>query len=89
MTLPAFLFGFLLSTLYGVLFHLWRGGNAWRLILYIILGWLGFWVGNAIGDQLKINLFDIGPLHVGVDTFSSLVFLFIGYWLSLVEVRKK
>jgi hypothetical protein len=89
MTLPAFIFGFLLSTLYGVLFHLWRGGNLWRLILYIILSWFGFWFGNALGGQLNITIFDIGPLHVGIATFSSIVFLSLGYWLSLVEVRKK
>jgi hypothetical protein len=89
MTLPGFLFGFLLSSLYGVFFHIWRGGNLWRLTLYIILSWAGFWLGNMVGAQLNLNFLDIGSLHVGIATISSLVFLLIGHWLSLVEVRKK
>ena len=36
MTIPAVLFGVLISTLYGAAFHLWRGGNLSKLSLYII-----------------------------------------------------
>jgi hypothetical protein len=39
MTIPSLLFAILISTFYGVAFHVWRGGSAGRLILYVILGW--------------------------------------------------
>ena len=50
MTIPAVLFGIFLSTLYGALFHFWRGGDTKRLILYIALSWVGFWLGHFIGQ---------------------------------------
>jgi len=89
MTLPALLFGILISTIYGVVFHLFRGGGAGRLILYVILAWVGFWAGQLIADQIGINLINIGPLHMGIATLGSWLFLGIGYWLSLVEIKDK
>jgi hypothetical protein len=88
MTLPSLLFGIITSTLYGALFHLWRGGSAGRLVLYILLAWAGFWVGHTIAIQLKWTFASIGPLRFGMATIGSLLFLGIGYWLSLVEVDR-
>lgn len=89
MTYPAIIFGICLSTLYGVLFHLWRGGGLIRLLLYIVLSWVGFWIGHSIANQYQLNFIQIGPLNIGLATLSSWVCLMLGYWLSLVEVRTK
>jgi hypothetical protein len=87
MTLPALLFGVLISTLYGAAFHLFRGGGAGRLILYIFLAWVGFWIGQILASQLGFSLITIGPLHIGIATMISWLFLGIGYWLSLIEIN--
>lgn len=89
MTIPSALLGMLIATLYGAVFHLWRGGGIGRLILYIMLAWIGFWVGQVIGTQLGWSFASIGPLRLGTATLSTLLFLGIGYWLSLVEVERK
>jgi hypothetical protein len=89
MTLPAFLFGFLLSSLYGAAFHLWVGGNAGRLLLYILLSWSGFWIGQFAANYLNWTFLSLGPLHVGMATLCSFLFLGLGYWLSLFEVERK
>jgi len=89
MTLPAFLLGLLISTLYGALFHLWRGGGFGRLILYLILGWLGFWTGQALASGLGLTFLSLGQIHLGMATIFSLLFLFIGYWLSLIDRNQK
>jgi len=89
MTLPAALLGILISTLYAAVFHFWRGGGFGRLILYLILGWTGFWVGQAAATQLDWTFASVGPLRLGAATLSSLLFLGVGYWLSLVEVDRK
>ena len=47
MTFPAIIFGIVLSTAYGTAFHFWKGGSLNKLFLYIILSWLGFWIGHA------------------------------------------
>ena len=89
MTIPTLFLGLILSTLYGALFHLWRGGNAGRLLLYLILSWIGFWLGQIIGDLLNITFDNFGQLHIVLATLGSLIFLAIGYWLSLVQTDKK
>lgn len=85
MTFPAFILGFLISSVYGAAFHLWRGGNTNRLMLYLFLGWVGFWIGHTLANQFSITIASLGPVRLGYATLGSLVFLGIGYWLSLVE----
>lgn len=89
MSFPTILLGLILSTLYGAVFHLWRGGNAGRLLLYLILSWVGFWLGQLIANYLNFSFDTIGQLHLLFSSLGSLVFLAIGYWLSLVNVENK
>lgn len=89
MTIPTLLFGFLLSTLYGAVFHFWRGGNAGRLLLYLTLAWAGFWIGQVAAGMLGWTFLSLGALHVGMATICSLIFLGLGYWLSLLEVERE
>lgn len=89
MSMPTLFLGFVLSTLYGALFHLWRGGNAGRVFLYLILAWIGFWIGQFLGNLINISFDTLGQLHIVSATLGSIVFLVVGYWLSLVQVEKK
>ena len=85
MTLPSIFIGFVISSLYGTVFHLWRGEGLGRLILYIILAWIGFWLGHLAGNALDITLGSLGPLRLGAATLGAALALGVGYWLSLVE----
>jgi hypothetical protein len=87
MTLAAFIFGFLISTLFGVVFHLLRGGSAGKFLLYLILGWSGFWTGQWLASKMGWTFGSLGPLHLGMSSLMSLVFLGMGYWLSLVRTN--
>ncbi|MFZ6030621.1 MAG: hypothetical protein ACOYYS_23175 [Chloroflexota bacterium] len=89
MTLPSVVLGVVLSTLYGAGFHLWKGGGLSRLLLYLFLGWSGFWGGQLLAGILGWSFDRVGGLHVGAASVGSLLFLGIGYWLSLVEVARK
>lgn len=89
MSIPTLFLGLILSTLYGALFHLWRGGNAGRLLLYLILSWIGFWIGQLVANLLGLAFDTLGQLHLLFATLGSLIFLAIGYWLSLVQTEKK
>ena len=85
MTLPSFLIGIVISSLYGALFHLWRGGGFRRLILYIILAWIGFWIGHFAGNTLGWTFASLGPLRLGAASIGAVVMLLFGYWLSLID----
>ena len=89
MTVPALIFGIFLSTLYGAAFHFWRGGDKKRLVLYILLAWAGFWLGQILGTKLGWSFAEVGPLNLGMATLGAAIFLVAGYWLSLVEVDRK
>jgi len=85
MTLPGFLIGAILATLYGAFFHLWRGGGIGRLFVYIIASWIGFWTGQFLADRTGWTFLSIGQLHLGLATLISLIFLGLAYWLGRYE----
>jgi hypothetical protein len=89
MTFPAIVFGIVLSTVYGTAFHFLKGGSLFRLFLYVILSWLGFWSGHFVGGALGWNFAAVGQINAGMATLGSAVFLFFGEWLSRVEITKK
>jgi len=89
MTTPVLLFGIVISTLLGAAFHLWRGGGAGKLLLYLLLGWLGFWGGHIAGNLLGWTFGSIGQLRLGMAILTGVVFLGVGHWLSLVDVDQR
>lgn len=89
MTLPSFIFGFLIASLYGALYHLVRGGRLGKLILYLFLGWLGFVLGHLAGAYQGWILFPLGQLNLGMSTLGSFFFLLIGDWLSRVDLERE
>lgn len=88
MTIPALIYAFIISSLTGLLFHLMRGGSLLRLLLYLFLSWSGFAAGHLFGTSRGWVLFPFGPLNLGMALIGSLLFLGIGYWLSLIEILK-
>ncbi|MEW6651439.1 MAG: hypothetical protein AB1453_14790 [Chloroflexota bacterium] len=86
MMLQTILLGFLVSTLYGAAFHLWRGGGLWRLGMYLLFAWIGFWGGHWLGLVLNWEFIRVGELNLGSGTMGSLLILGVGYWLSLAQV---
>jgi hypothetical protein len=89
MTFPAILFGIVLSTAYGTAFHFWKGGSLNKLLLYVILAWLGFWIGHIVGSLIGWSFAAVGPINAGLATVGSAIFLFVGEWLGRVEVIRK
>lgn len=89
MLLQNILLGFILATLYGAAFHLYKGGSIWRLLLYIAFAWIGFWGGHFIADLLGWTFLRVGTLNIGMATLTCLLVLVLGYWLSLVQVDQK
>ena len=83
MTYPAFLFGSLISLLLGALFHFIFGGDLRKLLLYLIVGWVGFWVGHSIAGQFSWFFIEFGVIHLGPAIIGAIVFLWITYQLSL------
>ncbi len=88
MTLPNLILGIFISSLYGVIFHLWRGGDGGKLLLYLVFSWIGFWLGQIVGNTFSISFANLGPLRLGTATLGSLIILLVGNWLSLIETSE-
>jgi hypothetical protein len=82
MTIPSLLFALLIASLYGVLYHLIRGGGLGRLLLFLIFGWAGFALGHLFGAWRGWILIPLGELNLGLSTFGSLFLLALGDWVS-------
>jgi uncharacterized membrane protein YeaQ/YmgE (transglycosylase-associated protein family) len=85
MALPSLLFGFLISTLLGAILHLILGGGFGRLVLYIILGWIGFWSGQGIASHFGWSFDRLGELHLMTDSALCVLFILVGYYFSLIQ----
>jgi len=88
MSLPGIILGIVISTLIGAAFHLWRGGSFGRMLLYIGLSWIGFWIGHIAASAMGWTFGMVGSLRLGVAVIGALVAVGSGYRLSLVQVEK-
>jgi hypothetical protein len=74
------------ATIYGAAFHVWQGGGARRLALYLLAGWLGFTLGHLLGNLLGLHLVMIGELNIFTATLGSALALFLARWLVISEI---
>lgn len=84
MPIPTILFGVLLSTLYGGLYHLVRGGKTRKLFLYILLAWIGFWLGDTLGWILGWTFGQVGMMNAGMGTLLAFVFMGAGDLVTMI-----
>ena len=80
---PYILLSILLGGIYGVLFHLWQGKTIRDLVIYFLMGIIGFGLGQALGNLLEVNAFLIGPVHLVEATVVSWLSLFVMKWLKV------
>lgn len=86
---PHLTFGFILATLLGAAFHLIFGGDARRLALFLLAGWLGFGLGQLFGVLFEIDLGMIGPLRVLTATIGAFITLGVAQILTAGQSRRR
>jgi hypothetical protein len=75
MTIPTLIFAALISSLYGALYHLIRGGGPGRVFSCLLFSWAGFALGHFIGIWQEWVLLPVGQLNLGLSTLGSLILL--------------
>jgi len=75
--LPAILLSALLSTAYGAVFHVWRGGSLRRLGLFLVAAWVGFGLGQLAGMLIGWDAGQVGEVHLIEATLGSLIALIV------------
>jgi hypothetical protein len=86
---PSTLLGFILATLFGATFHLIMGGDARRLALFLLAGWVGFGLGHLIGAVTGITILNIGTLHIVTASIGALIALIAAHILTTNRTGKR
>ena len=77
--MPSIILGFVLSSLYGLVFYVLMAHGWWRLLFYWVVGVGGFFLGQFIASAVGLNIFNIGETNLIEGTVAS--------WLGLLAVR--
>lgn len=80
---------FILATLFGATFHLIMGGDARRLALFLLSGWIGFSLGHLLGIVFEINFLNIGTLRIVSASMGAIVALVVAHVLTTNRPRKR
>lgn len=86
---PTATFAFIIATLWGAVFHLIVGGDARRLALFLLAGWIGFSLGQFLGIAFEINILNIGPLRILSASVGALVALNVARFLTAYRSRRR
>jgi len=84
---PGLALSAVLSTAYGAVFHLWRGGGYGVLLRYLIAAWGGFALGQLAGWLGGWTFLMVGQVHMLEGTLGSGVLLIIASWLTVPPAR--
>lgn len=80
---PSFVLSALIATALAALFNLWQGGSARDLLLYLLAAWLGFALGELIGDLVGLDILMIGQVHTAEGGLACGLLLFLARWLKM------
>jgi hypothetical protein len=81
-TASGLVLSFLLATAYGSAFHVFVGGPARKVILYVTAAWIGFALGHFLGDFLNIDFFKLGVIHLLTASLGAWIALIASWWLG-------
>ena len=85
MTIPAFLIGTLAAGALGALYHVIRGGSFSRMLLYLFIAIVSFWIGHTFGNILHFTFASIGPVRAGLAVLVTIAGLALTEFLGAVE----
>lgn len=84
---PALALSALVSTIYGAVFHLWRGGGLIPLLRYLAAAWLGFALGQLAAWLGGWRWLMIGQVHILEGTLGSLALLALTEGLTTLLLK--
>ena len=88
MTTPGILFGFLISSMVGLIFHFIRGGSFTRLLLHVFTSWIAFFVGHFVGEWTNWQFLRYGTLNLFPALLATIVGLIATTILGGPEKQK-
>jgi hypothetical protein len=78
---PPLVLSLIIAGAYAAFFNLWQKGSVKDLLLYLVVCWLGFGIGELVGDLLDVDILMIGQIHILEGTLGSWLLLLLVKWL--------
>ncbi|MCY4146057.1 MAG: hypothetical protein OXE95_01845 [Chloroflexi bacterium] len=79
---PVFAFACIIATMYGLAFYVLTGGDARRLVLFVVTSWVGFLLGQYIGGSIQSDILRIGTIYLLPATFGAFALLVFAHLLT-------
>ena len=74
---PSLILSAILAAAIALVYHLWRGGAFFRLIVGIATAWIGFAIGHFLGSLFGLQWIMIGDIHLVEGLIGALILLVI------------
>jgi hypothetical protein len=68
---PAYLFAFVIASVYGLMFFIVMGQGWKQLIAFWVAAVVGFMIGQSVAETMGLGLFNIGKLNFVEGTIAS------------------
>ena len=72
---PALVLAIALATFWGAACHFFLGGNLSRLLRFLLMSWVGFALGQIIGQWLGNDYWTIGMVQAFPGSLGAIVLL--------------
>jgi len=79
---PSIVLAIVIGFIYGALFYLWKGKTWSDLALFIVVGILGFFVGQLVAFVLGLDVLRLGQVHLIEGTLLAWLFMLAIAWLK-------
>ena len=79
---PAIILSALMGGVHGALFYLWKGKTWSDLALFLLVGILGFFVGQLVAHLLQLDVLMMGQVHVIEGALFAWLFMLAIAWLK-------
>ncbi len=82
---PHILLALFLGTIYGTVFHVWRGKTLRDFLIYLLSGIIGVLLGQVLGEGLSLTNLTIGQFYIIEASVLSILCLILIHWLKGVR----
>lgn len=88
MASPPLLLAGLAATALGLFAHIWGGGDGRALVLDIVASWLGFALGQALGEVIALRFLEVGSVFLLTGFLGSAIALVTTRFLASGKLRR-
>lgn len=87
MSIHTVIFGLVIATLCASVFHLLRGGKLRHLVLYLVVAWISFFIGQIFSESIDWRLMRVGAINLFPALLATLLGLIIAGIFLAPEAR--